>query len=174
MAGLKHPVTPDGRYFVVRGRLWRLADPNLSAAVRTTLVRELMVARSAVRSAKLAGDQAAEGAAHHAVDAAKRKLGERGIWSRIRRIPHGIQTWKQRAGASSAPSLSTWSAVKRHSGAATGFAANRRSKTMPKFTFSTVIGSTMRVKVSEPHRASFTRTRLSRCPGGSRITASCR
>jgi hypothetical protein len=41
MAGLKHPVTPDGRYFVVRGRLWRLADPNLSAAVRSTLVSEL-------------------------------------------------------------------------------------------------------------------------------------
>jgi hypothetical protein len=25
MAGLQHPVTPDGRYFVVRGRLWRMA-----------------------------------------------------------------------------------------------------------------------------------------------------
>ena len=27
MAGLKHPVTPDGRYFVVRGKLWQLANP---------------------------------------------------------------------------------------------------------------------------------------------------
>jgi len=26
MAGLKHPVTPDGRYFVVRGKLWRMSD----------------------------------------------------------------------------------------------------------------------------------------------------
>ena len=40
-----------------------------------------MMARSAVRSAKLVGDQAAEAAAHHAVDIAKRKLGERGpVW----------------------------------------------------------------------------------------------
>jgi hypothetical protein len=81
MAGLKHPVTPDSRYFVVRGRLWRLANPGLSAEVRSALVSELMAARSAVRSAKLAGDHAAEAAAHHAVDVAKRKLGERGpVW----------------------------------------------------------------------------------------------
>jgi hypothetical protein len=81
MAGLKHPVTPDKRYFVVRGRLWRLANPNLSPEARSALVSELMTARSAVRSAKLAGDQAAEAAAHHAVDVAKRKLGERGpVW----------------------------------------------------------------------------------------------
>jgi hypothetical protein len=81
MAGLKHPVTPDSRYFVVRQRLWRLANPNLSEARRSTLVSELMVARNAVRSAKIAGDQAAEAAAHHAVDVAKRKLGERGpVW----------------------------------------------------------------------------------------------
>jgi len=24
---MKHPVTPDGRYFVVRGRLWRMSNP---------------------------------------------------------------------------------------------------------------------------------------------------
>jgi hypothetical protein len=81
MAGLQHPVTPDGCYFVVRGKLWRLANPNLASAVRSAFVSELMAARSAVRSAKLAGDQAAEAAAHHAVDVAKRKLGERGpVW----------------------------------------------------------------------------------------------
>jgi hypothetical protein len=81
MAGLKHPVTPDARYFVVRERLWRLANPTLSEAERATLVSELMVARSAVRSAKLANDHRAETAAHHAVDVAKRKLGERGpVW----------------------------------------------------------------------------------------------
>jgi hypothetical protein len=81
MAGLKHPVTPDSRYFVVRGRLWRLANPGLSAEVRSAVVSELMAARGAVRSAKLAGDHAAEAAAHHAVDVAKRKLGERGpVW----------------------------------------------------------------------------------------------
>jgi hypothetical protein len=81
MAGLKHPVTPDGRYFVVRDRLWRLANPDLSSADRTTLVNQLMAARRAVRSAKIAGDRPAEDAAHQAVDDAKRKLGERGpVW----------------------------------------------------------------------------------------------
>jgi hypothetical protein len=81
MAGLKHPVTPDGRYFVVRGRLWRMANPNLSATERSTLVSELMAARSAVRSARLARDLVAEIAAHHTVDVAKRKFGERGpVW----------------------------------------------------------------------------------------------
>jgi hypothetical protein len=38
MAGLQHPVTPDGRYFVVRGRLWRMADPD----PKLKLVRDLM------------------------------------------------------------------------------------------------------------------------------------
>ena len=28
-----HPRTPDGRYFIVRGRLWRLSNPNLSGLV---------------------------------------------------------------------------------------------------------------------------------------------
>jgi hypothetical protein len=81
MAGLKHPVTPDGRYFVVRGRLWRLSNPHLSAAVRAECVIALMAARRAVKSAKAAGDRTAEAAAHHAVDNAKRGLGERGeVW----------------------------------------------------------------------------------------------
>src|ERR1700721_1032636 len=81
MAGLKHPVTPDGRYFVVRGKLWRLANPGLSAAVRSALVSELVGARRAVRSAKLSKDLTAEAAAHHPADVAKRKLRERGpVW----------------------------------------------------------------------------------------------
>ena len=45
MAGLKHPVMPDRRYFVVRGKLWRLANLGLSAALRSALVRELMAAQ---------------------------------------------------------------------------------------------------------------------------------
>ena len=44
-------VTPDGRYFVVRGRLWRRANPNLSVEKRDLLVRELMNARRAVKAA---------------------------------------------------------------------------------------------------------------------------
>jgi hypothetical protein len=74
----QHPVTPDGRYFVVRGKLWRMPSPNLSPAKKSMLVGELMKARSAVRSAKLAGDRVQEAAAHRVVDVVKRELGERG------------------------------------------------------------------------------------------------
>jgi len=55
-----------------------MANPNLAAAKKAALVNELMKARSAVRSAKLAGHQIEEVAAHHAVDVVKRALGERG------------------------------------------------------------------------------------------------
>lgn len=78
-----HPVTPDGRYFVVRGRLWRMADPSLPEARREELVRALMTARGDVARARRRGDTAAEAAAHEAVDAAKVALGERGpVWWR--------------------------------------------------------------------------------------------
>ncbi len=76
-----HPVTPDGRYFVVRGRLWRMTNPALDAAQRDVLVKQLMNARRAVGAAKRAGDQPAEDRAHAAVDLAKHGLGERGpVW----------------------------------------------------------------------------------------------
>lgn len=65
-----HPVTPDGRYFVVRGRLWRTSNPALPPAERDALVAELMAARRAVRRR--------EPDARARVDAAKRALGERG------------------------------------------------------------------------------------------------
>jgi hypothetical protein len=78
---VKHPVTPDGRYFVVRGRLWRMANPGLDDARRSDLVTELMATRRAVRDAKLSVDLKAEVAAHRAVDEIKRALGERGpVW----------------------------------------------------------------------------------------------
>jgi hypothetical protein len=81
MAAPQHPVTPDGRYFVVRGKLWRMANPNLAPAKKAALVNELMRARGAVQSAKLAGRQIEEAAAHRAVDVVKRALGERGpVW----------------------------------------------------------------------------------------------
>jgi hypothetical protein len=73
-----HPVTPDGRYFVVRGRLWRCSNPALTADVRSRLVAELMTARRRVAEAKRAGDEAALVTARAAVDAAKHALGERG------------------------------------------------------------------------------------------------
>ena len=72
------PSTPDGRYFVHGGRLWRCSDPGLSEARRAALTRELMDARRAVGAARRADDAAAERAARAAVDRAKVALGERG------------------------------------------------------------------------------------------------
>jgi hypothetical protein len=78
---LQHPSTPERRYFIVKGRLWRLADPSLPVDEKTRLVAELMRARRAVRTAKQAGDETAEATAHRDVDEAKRALGERGpVW----------------------------------------------------------------------------------------------
>ena len=78
---MKHPVTLDGRYFVVRGRLWRMANPRLDEAKRADLVDRLMVARRAVRGTRQAFDREAEADARKAVDEVKRALGERGpVW----------------------------------------------------------------------------------------------
>lgn len=74
----RYPITPDGRYFVVRGRLWRSANPHLAADVRDHLVRELMRARSAKGRAMRLGDRDARELARQQVDAAKHALGERG------------------------------------------------------------------------------------------------
>ena len=70
--------TPDRRYFVVRGRLWRLSNPWLDPEIHERLVRELMAARRAVRDAT---DSKERIAARLKVDAAKKALGERGdVW----------------------------------------------------------------------------------------------
>ncbi|GIG30391.1 hypothetical protein [Cellulomonas marina] len=75
------PVTPDGRYLVVRGRLWRRSDPALDEGRRAELTHELMAARRAKGAAMRAGDPAAREAARARVDAAKVALGERGpVW----------------------------------------------------------------------------------------------
>jgi hypothetical protein len=74
-------VTPDGRYLVVRGRLWRTSNPGLDPAERSRLVHELMDARRAVSKARRAGDSDRLRAARVAVNAAKIALGERGpVW----------------------------------------------------------------------------------------------
>lgn len=76
-----YPRTPDGRYLVVRGRLWRLSNPHLAADLRQQLVDQLMRARREVGIAKRAGDAEAERRARTVVDDAKRGLGERGpVW----------------------------------------------------------------------------------------------
>ena len=75
------PVTPDGRYFVVRGRLWRCSNPALPPEEHEQLVHELMLARSAKGRAMRANDAVAREAARRRVDAAKHALGERGeVW----------------------------------------------------------------------------------------------
>lgn len=77
----KYPSTPDGRYFVVAGRLWRTSNPHLAPEERQQLVDELMRARRQVGTAVKAGDADAERSARAAVDASKRALGERGpVW----------------------------------------------------------------------------------------------
>ncbi|MET0362449.1 MAG: hypothetical protein ABW048_11955 [Sphingobium sp.] len=74
-------LTPDARYIVVRGRLWRAANPSLEPERRQTLIDELMLARRAVGLAKKSGDVDGERAARSSVHRAKQALGERGpVW----------------------------------------------------------------------------------------------
>lgn len=75
---MTYPTTPDGRYFVVRGRLWRCSNPALAPGERQRLVDDLMAARAAVGRALRTGDTPAEKDARARVHAAKLALGERG------------------------------------------------------------------------------------------------
>lgn len=74
-----HPVTPDGRYFVVKGRLWRRTNPALPEDQVKARVAQLMDARRRLARKSLSDEERA--AAHAQVDDAKRALGERGdVW----------------------------------------------------------------------------------------------
>lgn len=76
-----YPSTPDGRYFVVKGRLWRCSSPALPETTRAEYVKALMNARRAVKTAKASEDSAALKQAREQVNAAKVALGERGpVW----------------------------------------------------------------------------------------------
>jgi hypothetical protein len=67
MTDSRYRVTPDDRYFVVRGRLWRKTNPSLPEEKRLALVADLMKARRA---------RDRQGVAR-----AKHALGERGpVW----------------------------------------------------------------------------------------------
>ncbi len=78
---MRYPVTPDGRYFVVKGRLWRCSNPNLSEETRSGLVKDLMQARRSVKHALHNQDEAALKLARQQVNTAKVALGERGaVW----------------------------------------------------------------------------------------------
>lgn len=75
----RYPDTPDGRYLVVRGRLWRKSNPALDERTRQGLVKELMSARREIRYAKTNPTALAD--AHQRVDDTKVALGERGaVW----------------------------------------------------------------------------------------------
>jgi hypothetical protein len=74
-------MTPDGRYLVVRGRLWRMTNPSLNEDEKASLVHDLMDARRRVGKAGRAGDTEAVASARAEVDRAKQALGERGpVW----------------------------------------------------------------------------------------------
>ena len=72
----RYPRTPDGRYFVSKGRLWRTTNPGLPEAEREKWVSELMRARGDV--ARFRGDAEAVREARSRVHRAKVALGERG------------------------------------------------------------------------------------------------
>lgn len=76
-----NPTTADGRYFVVKGQLWRCSNPGLNEVERQHWVNALMDARRMVKAAKAAADPSRMQAARAAVDTAKVALGERGpVW----------------------------------------------------------------------------------------------
>lgn len=76
-----YPTPPDGRYFVVRGRLWRRTGSARPEKRRIELASKLMQARRAVRSALRENDVAGLAEARASVDRAKVALGERGpVW----------------------------------------------------------------------------------------------
>lgn len=76
-----NPATPDGRYFVVKGRLWRCSNPAFDEDERQRLVNELTDARRAMKAAKASGGASEMKTARASVQAAKVALGERGaVW----------------------------------------------------------------------------------------------
>ncbi|WP_024586048.1 hypothetical protein [Aliihoeflea sp. 2WW] len=81
-AGDSRPLeTPDGRYIVVNGRLWRKSNPTLTPVERQQFTQDLMAACRDVGQGQRSGDQDAVRAARARVDEAKVALGERGpVW----------------------------------------------------------------------------------------------
>ena len=114
-------ITPDGRYIVVRGRLWRRSNPALDPDERRRLVDQLMAARRAVGQALRAGDADGRQMAMPAYDQAIKAshafnlLDARGVISvterqsyilRVRELAKACgQAWlKTEAGGAPAPS----------------------------------------------------------------------
>lgn len=73
--------TPDGRYIIVNGRLWRKSNPALQPDKRDQIVKDLMTARRDVGAALKVRDEAEIKSARSRVHEAKVALGERGpVW----------------------------------------------------------------------------------------------
>ncbi len=73
--------TPDGRYLVIQGRLWRAPNPTLPAEAKVRHMRELLNGRRALKAAKTTGDEEAITAARRIIHGAQVGLGERGkVW----------------------------------------------------------------------------------------------
>ncbi len=71
-------LTPDGRYLILRGRLWRATNPHLLKEEDDVLVKSLLEARRMKGVAMRANDAHVQERARQAVDQVKRQLGERG------------------------------------------------------------------------------------------------
>lgn len=72
----RYPATPDGRYFLANGRLWRMTNPALREDERERLIDMMIDASLAAR--ERGSDIRAIRAA---IDAAQVALGERGpVW----------------------------------------------------------------------------------------------
>jgi len=73
--------TPDGRYLVIQGRLWRAPNPTLPPQAKVKYTRDLLNGRRALKAAKASGDEDAIAAARKLVARAQIGLGERGpVW----------------------------------------------------------------------------------------------
>lgn len=73
--------TPDGRYSVVQGRLWRAVNPSLPAEAKVRCTRDLLNGRRALKAAKTLADEAAMAAARAVIREAEVGLGQRGaVW----------------------------------------------------------------------------------------------
>jgi hypothetical protein len=121
-----YPVTPDGRYFVVRGRLWRQSTPALGDAERAKLVSKLMRARRDVKRAQRTRDAALGRRARRRVNEAKVALGERGpVWW------HDEAPDYNRHLAVNTPYRDWFLSLRGHEGIVTGSAAEFRGRHSP-------------------------------------------
>lgn len=85
------PNTSNGRYFGVRSRLWRRANPGVPDAKRKALVSRLMA--RVVQSARQAIDATALATALDAVNPTKIALCDRGPFWRTDASPDLVAIW---------------------------------------------------------------------------------